>query len=364
MSQIIEKISANVKVQSALRRGISPAIVSAAIDTEIESQTYGVELADELELRRIAENRFFGFGKLQPLLDDSSIEEIWINGSGNTFVARGGVSESLDVSFQSGELSGLVERMLRHTGRRLDRSSPFVDAALPDGSRLHVAIPDVTRLDFAINIRKFPQRAHSMADLVSRGSLSEAKAKFLTERVRAGANVLVSGATQAGKTTLLCALLEGLRDDERLISVEEIFEIKTSLKDWVAMQTRQPNLEGHGEVTLRRLIKEALRMRPSRLVVGEVRGAEALDLLIALNSGIPGICTIHANSASDALRKLGTLTLLAGQNITSDFTEPTIASCIDLVVHCELDSSGRRKVAEIRQMLPFSGSLQSELVEC
>lgn len=360
----MEKISSNVRAQSALKREITPAIVSSAIDEEIESQAFGVALDDEIELRRIAENRFFGFGKLQPLLDDPAVEEIWINGSGNAYVARSGVPERLNLGFQAGELAGLVERMLRHTGRRLDRSSPFVDAALPDGSRLHVAIPDITRMDFALNIRKFPNRVHSMSDLVRQGALSASQADYLLDRFRAGANVLISGATQAGKTTMLCALLEGLAANERLISVEEIFEIKTNLQDWVAMQTRQPNLEGEGEVTLRRLIKEALRMRPTRLAVGEVRGAEALDLLIALNSGIPGICTIHANSAVDALRKLGTLTLLAGQNITSDFSDPTIASCLDFVVHCELDSSGTRRVAEIRRILPFRAVLESEIVEC
>lgn len=364
MSQILEKISANVRQQSFLRREISSEILSAAIDSEIESTQSGVDLDAELELRRMAENRIFGFGKLQPLLDDASIEEIWINGSGSTYIARAGVSERQELAFDAGELSGLIERMLRHAGRRLDRASPFVDAALPDGSRLHVAISDITRCDFAINIRKFPQRTHTLEDLVALGSVSAAQASFLVEKIRIGANFLVSGATQAGKTTLLCALLESLHEHERLISVEEIFELKTSLPDWVAMQTRQPNLEGFGEVSLRRLIKEALRMRPSRLVVGEVRGAEALDLLIALNSGIPGLCTIHANSAQDALRKLGTLTLLAGQNITSDFTDPTIAACMDYVIHCELDASGKRRVAEIRRMLPFSGSLESELVEC
>lgn len=364
MSQIIERISANVRAQTALRREINPEILSEAIDEEIESRALGLDLDDELELRRIAENRFFGLGKLQPLLDDPGIEEIWINGSGNVFAARGGVAERLNLVFQTGELSGLVERMLRHTGRRLDRSSPFVDAALPDGSRLHVAIPDITSFDFAVNIRKFPRRVNSLNDLVKRGSLTEHQALFLSEKLRDGANVLISGATQSGKTTLLCGLLEALRADERLISVEEIFEIKTTLQDWVPMQTRQPNLEGEGEVTLRRLIKEALRMRPTRLVVGEVRGAEALDLLIALNSGIPGMCTIHANSASEALRKLGTLTLLAGQNISSDFSEPTIASCLDFVVHCELDVNGVRRVAEVRRVLPFQGTLESERVEC
>jgi pilus assembly protein CpaF len=179
------------------------------------------------------------------------------------------------------------------------------------------------------------------------GSLPPIAADFLALAMRAGLNVLVSGATQAGKTTMLNALLAAGRSTDRVVTVEETFEIKLPLRDVVAMQCRQPSLEGTGEVTLRRLIKEALRMRPDRLVVGEVREAEALDLLIALNSGIPGACSIHANSARDALTKLCTLPLLAVRIIDGAFVVPTVASCVELVVHCELQRSGRRRVTEI-----------------
>jgi pilus assembly protein CpaF len=165
--------------------------------------------------------------------------------------------------------------------------------------------------------------------------------------VRAGQNILVSGATQSGKTTLLGALLGSAPSTDRVITVEETFELALTAPDWVALQCRQPSLEGTGEVTLRRLIKEALRMRPDRLVVGEVREAEALDLLIALNSGLPGMCSIHANSAHDALAKLSTLPLLAGRNIDSSFVLPAVASSIDVVVHAELQPSGHRRVVEI-----------------
>jgi pilus assembly protein CpaF len=165
--------------------------------------------------------------------------------------------------------------------------------------------------------------------------------------VLARQNILVCGATQAGKTTMLNALLRSSRENDRIITVEETFELNFEARDCVAMQCRQASLEGTGEITLRRLIKEALRMRPDRLVVGEVREAESLDLLIALNSGLPGACSLHANSAQDALTKLCTLPLLAGRNIDSSFVVPTVASCIDVVVHCELDRFGRRRVSEI-----------------
>lgn len=222
-----------------------------------------------------------------------------------------------------------------------------MDATLPDGSRLHAVIPDVTRRHLAVNVRKFVAPAASVDDLVRLGTLPVAAARFLDAAVAAGLNVLVSGGTQVGKTTALNALLGSIPPAERLITVEEVFELRPSLRDWVAMQTRQPSLEGTGEITLRRLVKEALRMRPDRLVVGEVRQAECLDLLLALNSGVPGLCTVHANSAREALLKVCTLPLLASGRISPAFVTPTVAGCLDLVVHLAADADGRRRVREI-----------------
>ncbi|MGV3103004.1 CpaF family protein [Rothia sp. 32237D007AR] len=288
-----------------------------------------------------------GFGEIQQFLDDSSVEEVWINAPDEIFVARAGESELTGLSLSEEQIRALVERMLKTSGRRLDLSTPFVDSSLPDGSRLHVAIPDVTRQHWAINIRKFIARATRLNDLVKLDSLSLEAAKFLDAAVASGLNCLVSGATQAGKTTMLNCLSASIGMRERVITCEEIFELKIPLRDVVNMQCRQPNLEGHGEIPLRRLVKEALRMRPDRLIIGEVREAESLDMLIALNSGLPGLCTIHANSARDAITKMCTLPLLAGDNISSSFVVPTVASCFDLVVHCDRDLRGRRYVREI-----------------
>ncbi len=288
-----------------------------------------------------------GLGPLQPYFDDPEVEEIWINAPDAVFVARAGVTERVDARLTDDQVRTLVERMLQSTGRRVDLASPFVDASLPDGSRLHVVIPDVTRQHWAVNVRKFSQRIRSLARLVELGSLTPLAAEFLRMTVLAGGNILVSGATHSGKTTLLGAMLASARPSDRIVTVEETFELDLAAADVVAMQCRTPNLEGAGEISLRRLIKEALRMRPDRLVVGEVREAESLDLLIALNSGLPGMCSIHANSARDALVKLSTLPLLAGRNIDSGFVVPTVASAIDLVVHCELVKGGQRRVAEI-----------------
>lgn len=321
--------------------------IDEVFDEAVEADPLGEMAAKEEGLRRELSQQLSAYGPLQPLLDDPAIEEIWLNSNSEVFVARAGISSALDISIGQELLQTLVEKMLRNTGRRLDRSSPFVDASLEDGSRLHVVIPDITRSNWSINIRKFPSRIYSLQALSQLGSLTKSQASFLAEQVKQGQNILVSGATQAGKTTLLCALLNEVSQTERVVSVEETFEIRFQGKDWVAMQTRQPNLEGVGEISLRRLVKEALRMRPSRIVVGEVRQAESFDLLIALNSGLPGLCTIHANSAQDAIAKLCTLPLLAGSNITSEFVNPTVGSCIDLVVHCRMLSSGERVVEEI-----------------
>ncbi|MDY3048872.1 MAG: ATPase, T2SS/T4P/T4SS family [Rothia sp. (in: high G+C Gram-positive bacteria)] len=292
-------------------------------------------------------DRICGFGEIQKYLDDPEIEEIWINSPAEVFIARSGESELTGLRLSEEQIRALVERMLKTSGRRLDLSTPFVDSSLPDGSRLHVAIPDVTRRHWAINIRKFVARASRLNDLVRLGSLSQQAAVFLDAAVASGLNILVSGATQAGKTTMLNCLAASIGLRERVITCEEIFELKIPLRDVVNLQCRQPNLEGKGEIPLRRLVKEALRMRPDRLIIGEVREAESLDMLIALNSGLPGLCTIHANSARDAITKMCTLPLLAGENISSAFVVPTVASCFDLVVHCQRDKRGRRRVEEI-----------------
>lgn len=287
-----------------------------------------------------------GYGPLQALLDDPSVEELWINAPDRVFVARGGRSERVALTLTEAQVRDLVERMLHASGRRVDLSQPFADASLPDGSRLHVVIPDITR-HWAVNVRKFLRTFRTLDDLVAAGSIPYAAADVLRTAISGGRNIIVSGATHAGKTTMLSAVIAASPVEHRVVTVEETFELAVDLPDVVALQARQPSLEGGGEVTLRRLVKEALRMRPDRLVVGEVRGAEALDLLLALNTGVPAAATVHANSAADALRKLSALPLLAGRNIDVGFVQDALAASVDLVVHCELLASGHRRIAEI-----------------
>ena len=301
-----------------------------------------------------------GFGPLQRYLDDPRIEEIWLNAPDRVFVARNGVPELTTTILSADEVRDLVERMLRSSGRRVDLSSPFVDAVLPDGSRLHVVIPDITREHWVINIRKFVAPASHVDDLVALGTLTRPAATFLEAAVVAGLNILVAGGTQAGKTTLLGCLAAAIPSRERVVTCEEVFELKIPVRDVASMQCRQPSLEGTGEVPLRRLVTEALRMRPSRIIVGEVRQAESLDLLIALNSGLPGMCTLHANSAREAITKMCTLPLLAGENVSPRFVVPTVASSVDLVVHIALDYDGVRRVREI---VAVPGRVEGDVVE-
>jgi pilus assembly protein CpaF len=339
------------------RRGLDPAeqapeilrLVEDAVNDYDERAVRGSlpPLGHLENARRQVYDAVAGFGVLQPFLDDPTVEELWINAPSEIYVARGGESELTSLALTAQEVRDLVERMLKSSGRRLDLSSPFVDASLPDGSRLHVVIPDVTRRHWAVNIRRFIARATRLEHLIELGTLTPQAARFLGAAVGAGLNILVSGATQAGKTTLLNCLGASIPPRERVITVEEIFELKLPLRDVVGLQCRQPNLEGAGEIPLRHLVKEALRMRPDRLIVGEVREAESLDMLIALNSGLPGMCSVHANSARDALTKICTLPLLAGKNISSEFVVPTVASCLDLVVHCARAGDGQRQVTEI-----------------
>ena len=288
-----------------------------------------------------------GFGPLQAYLDDPEVEELWINAPDRIFVARGGMAEQTPLVLTDTAVRDLVERMLQSSGRRVDLSQPFVDASLPDGSRLHVVIPDITRKHWAVNVRKFLPAYRDLDRLVASGSVRPDGAELLRDAMAGGRSVLVSGATHAGKTTLLGALIAACPTRHRIVTVEETFELAVAAPDIVSLQGRQPSLEGTGEVTLRRLVKEALRMRPDRLVVGEVRDAEALDLLLALNTGVPGAATIHANSAREALGKLAALPLLAGRNIDSGFVLPAVAASVDLVAHCERDATGARRVVEV-----------------
>jgi len=304
--------------------------------------------------------RVAGFGPLQRYLDDPEVEEIWVHDPSRVFVARAGRHELTSTILTRAQVDELVERMLKSSGRRVDLSQPFVDAMLPDGHRLHVVLEGISRGFSAVNIRKFVVRASRLQDLVSLGSLTDQAARFLDASVRAGLNIVVAGGTQTGKTTFLNCLAASIPGEDRIVSAEEVFELRFSHPDWVALQTRQLGLEGTGEVRLRDLVRESLRMRPSRIIVGEVRAEECLDLLLALNAGLPGMASLHANSAREALVKMCTLPLLAGENIGARFVVPTVASSVDLVIHLGMDPRGGRRVNEV---VAVPGRAENDVIE-
>lgn len=356
------------------RRGLDPigdraglsSLVADAVGDYATRASVGVvpPLADPAAAAQAVTDAVGGFGALQPYLDDPEIEEVWLNAPTHVYVARRGVPELTSTVLTTEQVRDLVERMLKTSGRRLDLSSPFVDARLPGGERLHVVLPEMTGGGMAVNIRKHVVRARSLADMVRLGSLTAQAATFLDAAVRAGLNVLVSGQTQAGKTTMLNALAGSIPGSERVISAEEVWELRLPVRDHVALQTRPASLEGTGEVPLRRLVKEALRMRPDRIVIGEVREAEAFDLLIALNSGIPGMCTLHANTAREAVAKMTTLPLLAGENVSDRFVVPTVASAVDLVVHLGLSRAADGVVRrQVREIVAVTGRVEEGRIE-
>ena len=311
---------------------------------------------------RFMENMDAGvvFGPIAQFMADPGIEEIWINSPERIFIARAGKSHLTNLVLTSEQVKALIERALIWSGRRLDLSQPFVDARLPDGSRLHVVIPEITAEHWAVNIRKHLMRHKTLLDLVKMNVMSNEIKEELVKSVKDGYNILVSGGTQAGKTTLLNALLNEISPSQRVVTIEEVFELQPRVPDSIQMQTRSANLQGDGAISLRKLIKEALRMRPARLVVGEVREAEALDLLIALNSGLPGMGTLHANSTKDAISKLQMLPLLAGENISYEFIAPVVAAAIDIVIQVSIDEDGVRRITEVAHI---TGRCERNLAE-
>jgi pilus assembly protein CpaF len=358
LRSVVRREGIDPQRDSALVRRLASRVVEEHDQRSLTGAVLPVEDHDAMVEDLVA--RLSGFGALQRHLDDPEVEEIWVNDPSRVFVARGGRHELTSTILSPAQVQELVERMLKSSGRRIDVSQPFVDAMLPEGHRLHVVLEGISRGFSAVNIRKFVVRASRLRDLVELGSLTDQAAEFLDASVRAGLNIVVAGGTQAGKTTLLNCLAASIPGRERVVSVEEVFELRFSHPDWVAMQTRQRGLEGTGEVRLRDLVKESLRMRPSRVIVGEVRSEECLDLLLALNAGLPGMASLHANSAREALVKMCTLPLLAGENISARFVVPTVAASVDLVVHLGIGADGVRRVEEI---VAVPGRVENDVIE-
>jgi pilus assembly protein CpaF len=298
-----------------------------------------------------------GLGPLEPLLADASVDEVMVNGPGDVWVERRGRLEPTGVSFGGeGELRNAIERILAPLGRRVDEASPLCDARLPDGSRVNVVIPPLALSGPCLTIRRFRPRGFSLDDLVAGGTFPPGLARFLGRAVAGRAALLVSGGTGSGKTTTLGALSGAIPDGERIVTIEDAAELRLRQRHVVRLESRPANLEGRGEVTIRQLVRNALRMRPDRIVVGEVRGAEALDMLMALNTGHEGsLTTVHANSPEDALRRVETLALMAGVGLPHAAVREQVASAIDLVVHQARGPDGRRRVESVAEVVRVAG---------
>jgi pilus assembly protein CpaF len=315
-----------------------------------EAALLGAEQLEALVARVLRDT--VGLGPLEDLLADPTVEEVMVNGPHQVFVERRGRVEAVDAGFaDEEELRNAIERILAPLGRRIDELSPMVDARLADGSRVNAVIPPLAIDGPALSIRRFGASRPGPRELVELGSLTESQVELLEEAVGARRSILVSGGTGSGKTTLLGALSSFVAPDERLVTIEDAAELRLQRHHVVRLESRPAGVEGRGEVTIRDLLRNALRMRPDRIVIGEVRGAEALDLLTALNTGHRGaLSTVHANSPADALTRLETLALMAGLGLPHEAIASQVRRGIDLVVHLERLGDGSRRVTEIAEV--------------
>lgn len=326
------------------------ASLKAAIKTILASNRWGVAgLGREILAARLADE-VSGYGPITPLLHDDEVNEVMVNGPGSVYIERQGRLEHTRVTFRDEEhLMAVIARIVAPLGRRVDRTSPHVDGRLPDGSRIHVILPPLSLQGPVLTIRKFRRRRFTLEDLVGVGTFSQEAAAFLELAVSARLNAVIAGGAGAGKTTTLNAMASLLeRTDDRIITMEDAAEIKLTGLHVVSLETRPPNLEGRGEVTMRQLLRNALRMRPDRLIIGEVRGEEAFDLLQALNTGHDGcLSTVHSSGAGDALRRIENMVLTAGHRMDLSAVSRQLRSALDLVVYQTRLPGGRRVIGDV-----------------
>ena len=298
-------------------------------------------------------HEIFGYGPLQSLLDDPSVTEIIVNGPRCIMVERDGRFELTDKAFgDDRHVMRILQQILSAVGRRIDESSPMVDARLPDGSRVNAVIPPVAITGPALTIRKFGKVALTKEDLLARGTVTPEILAFLEACVKARLNIIVSGGTSSGKTTTLNVLASFIDPGERVITIEDTAELQMNLINRVGMESRPPNVEGQGEVTIRDMVRNALRMRPDRIIVGEVRGGEALDMLQAMLTGHQGsLSTVHSNSPRDTLHRMETMVMMAGLDLPSRSIQRQIASAIDLIIHQSRFQDGSRKITHITEIM-------------
>jgi pilus assembly protein CpaF len=358
------------RVQNKLLAGLDPTMdVTKTTEVRRTIQELFEQILNEenIVLSRPERARLFeqiaaeilGFGPLQPLLDDDSVTEIMVNGAKNIYVERHGKLFRVPMAFENNaHVMRIIERIVAPLGRRIDESSPYVDARLPDGSRVNAIIPPLSLVGPVLTIRKFARIPITVEQMISFGSLTEESVEFLRASVIGRINVVISGGTGSGKTTLLNVLSGYIPSDERIVTIENAAELQLRQEHVVTLESRPMNIEGKGEITIRQLVVNALRMRPDRIIVGEIRDEAALDMLQAMNTGHDGsMTTLHSNSPRDTLSRLETMTLMAGMDLPVRAIREQVSSAIDLVVHQERMRDGTRKVTYISEVTGMEGEV-------
>jgi pilus assembly protein CpaF len=300
-----------------------------------------------------------GLGPIEQFLNDPTVSEVMVNGSDNIYVERSGLVERTNVRFISEEhLRRVIERIVSSVGRRIDESSPMVDARLADGSRVNVIVPPLSLDGSILTIRKFAKDPFTVRDLISMGTFTESVASLLAATVEGGMNILVSGGTGTGKTTLLNVLSGFVPHEDRIVTIEDAVELQLHQEHVIRLEARPPNIEGNGQVTIRDLVRNSLRMRPDRIIIGEVRGAEALDMLQAMNTGHDGsLTTVHANAPRDALARLETMVMMAGFDLPTKAIREQIASALNLIVQIERSRDGSRHISHLTEVVGMEGEI-------
>ncbi|MGQ9497807.1 MAG: CpaF family protein [Desulfotomaculales bacterium] len=327
--------------------------------TTVDEEGWPLARADRQRIAGEVLDEILGFGPITPLLNDPEVTEVMVNGPDQVYVERYGRLEKTDVVFRdAAHVMRIIEKMVAPVGRRVDESMPMVDARLPDGSRVNVIIPLLSLKSPTITIRKFYRERLGINDLIKLGTLTPEIAQFLEACVRGRLNVIVSGGTGSGKTTTLNVLSSFIPSDERIVTIEDAAELQLQQEHVVTLESRPPNIEGKGQITIRDLVRNALRMRPDRIIVGEVRGGEALDMLQAMNTGHEGsLSTVHANSPRDALARIETMVLMAGMELPVRAIREQIAAAIDLIVHQSRLKDGSRRITHVTEVQGLEGQV-------
>jgi pilus assembly protein CpaF len=334
-------------------------IIKAVVESLIANEGIPLTRVERDRLVLEIQHETLGLGPLEPLLQDPDIADILVNGPNQVYIEKHGKLEKTEVAFKDDDhLMSVIERIVSKVGRRVDESSPLVDARLPDGSRVNVIIPPLSLDGPAVSIRRFGISPLKMANLIEYQSLTEEMARTFGAMIKARLNILVSGGTGAGKTTLLNILSASIPDMERIVTIEDSAELILQQEHVVRLETRPPNIEGKGTVTQRDLVRNALRMRPDRIIVGEVRGGEALDMLQAMNTGHDGsISTIHANSPRDALARLETMVLMAGYDLPPRAIREQVSSALNVIIQVARLSDGTRKIVKVSEVTGMEGDV-------